>query len=385
MAIKIFFDKLVHTLALKTFVVFFACVASLPLLADSTIRFTEKETAQIIASGPWPMTVPADPGNEYSGIASAEALGKKLFDDPGLSGNGKISCASCHREELGFTDGLAVAVGQARHIRNTQGILDAGLQRWFGWDGGTDSLWAASMRPILSDIEMHGSIPAIADYLRRKPAYQDWMPKDDDLAVVTAAKLIGAYVRTLQSPATPFDAFREALVKNDKGIMDEYPDAAKRGLKIFFGDANCSVCHFGPNFSNGEFHDTGQSFFTGVGEVDPGRYRGIQRVREDRYNLLGVFNGRTRAHEQRKTSSVRLQQSNWGQWRTPSLRNLVSTGPYMHNGSLTSLRDVVDAYADIDPDRLHANGESILKPLNLDDADREDLVAFLRSLSVSAE
>ena len=118
MAIKIFFDKLVHTLALKTFVVFFACVASLPLRADSTIRFTEKETSQIIASGPWPMTVPADPGNEYSGIASAEALGKQLFDDPGLSGNGKISCASCHREELGFTDGLAVAVGQARHIRN---------------------------------------------------------------------------------------------------------------------------------------------------------------------------------------------------------------------------------------------------------------------------
>ena len=392
MAIKVLVNKLVNTLAtsafviLKVFVIFCACVVSQPLLADSTIQFTEKETAQIIASGPWPMTVPADPGNEYSGIASAEALGKQLFDDPGLSGNGKISCASCHMEELGFTDGLAVAVGHAKHIRNTQGILDAGLQRWFGWDGGTDSLWAASMRPILSDIEMRGSIPAIADYLRRKPAYQDWMPKkDDDLAVVTAAKLIGAYVRTLQSSSTPFDAFREALVNNDTDLMDEYPDAAKRGLKIFFGEANCSVCHFGPNFSNGEFHDTGQSFFTGVGEVDPGRYRGIQRVREDRYNLLGVFNGRTQAHEQRKTSTVRLQQSNWGQWRTPSLRNLVSTGPYMHNGSLSSLRDVVDAYADIDPDRLHANGESILKPLKLDDADREDLVVFLRSLSGSAE
>ena len=99
--------------------IFSASVVSLSLLADSAIQFTERETAQIIASGPWPMTAPADPGNEYSGIASAEALGKQLIDDPGLSGNGEIACASCHVKELGFTDGRAIALGHARHIRNT--------------------------------------------------------------------------------------------------------------------------------------------------------------------------------------------------------------------------------------------------------------------------
>ena len=353
------------------------------LLANDAIVFTTQEQSQIRGFGPWPMTMPADPGNEFSGVSRAESVGEQLFNDPGLSGNGKLSCASCHIKALGFTDGRPVAMGHAAHIRNTQGILDAGLQRWFGWDGGTDSLWAASMRPILSDVEMRGSIPDIAEYLRVNPVYRDWAETDDDLTVVTAAKLIAAYVRTLESATTPFDRFRVALAHNDHDGLAEYPAAAKRGLKIFLGDANCSVCHFGPNFSNGEFHDTGQSFFTGVGEVDPGRYSGIKRVRQDRFNLLGTFNGRINPQEQRKTSTVKLQQSNWGQWRTPSLRNLTSTAPYLHNGSLATLRDVVDAYADIDPTRLHANGESILKPLDLDDADREDLVAFLRSLSAT--
>ena len=148
-------------------------------------------------------------------------------------------------------------------------------------------------------------------------------------------------------------------------------------------DANCHVCHFGPNFSNGEFHDTGRSFFTGVGQVDPGRYTGIKRVRQDPYNLPGRYNGTEVDHEIIKTRTVKLGQVNFGQWRTPSLRNLTTTAPYMHDGSIESIRAVVDSYADIDPDRLHSNGESILKPLNLSEQDRRDLVAFLESLSAN--
>jgi len=153
-------------------------------------------------------------------------------------------------------------------------------------------------------------------------------------------------------------------------------------LKIFFGDANCHVCHFGANFSNAEFHDTGRPFFTGVGAVDPGRYSGIKRVRDDKYNLVGEFNGTDKLDEIRKTKTVTLGQGNFGQWRTPSLRNLTLTAPYMHDGSIATLREVVDAYADIDPDRLHAQGEAILKPLALDDAARDDLVNFLQTLSL---
>jgi len=203
---------------------------------------------------------------------------------------------------------------------------------------------------------------------------------DEDM-VVLAAKSIGAYVRTLQSVRTPFDRFRDALVTGDSAGQSEYSESAKRGLKLFIGEANCRACHFGENFSNGEFHDTGRPFFTGVGRVDPGRYTGIQRVRSDPYNLLGEFAEGPGQNDKLKTSNVKLSQSNWGQWRTPSLRNLKHTAPYMHDGSLRTLRDVVDAYADFDPSRLHAAGESLLKPLALNEQQRNDLVAFLLSLS----
>jgi len=369
----------------------------LPLLADANadgsvessddsqqrVVLSERERAQIRSMGPWPMPVPADPGNEYSGIAWAEALGKQLFNDPGLSGDGQISCASCHLEQMAFSDGRSVALGEGKHVRNTQGLLDVGHQRWFGWDGGTDSLWAASIRPILSDVEMNGSITGIANYLRGNEDYPSFTVADDEQSFVTSAKLIASYIRTLESAPSPFDSFRIALENNDKSGIDEYPISAKRGLQIFFGEANCSACHFGPLFSNGEFHDTGRSFFTGVGQVDPGRYTGIKRLRQDRFNLVGEFNGRVSEAEQRKTVTVKLQEINWGQWRTPSLRNLTGTGPYLHDGSLATLREVVDAYADLDPSRLHSNGETILKPLDLDETGRNDLVNFLRSLSAT--
>ena len=178
-----------------------------------------------------------------------------------------------------------------------------------------------------------------------------------------------------------FDRFRTALLEQDESAIAEYPDSAKRGFKRFMGEANCHVCHFGADFSNGEFHDTGRPFFVGVGEIDSGRYSGIKRVREDRYNLLGEYNTERNDNAMRKTRTVTLSQENFGQWRTPSLRNLLATAPYMHDGSLDTLRDVIDAYADIDPERLHSEGESILKPLDLDDRARNDLVDFLKTLS----
>ena len=117
--------------------------------------------------------------------------------------------------------------------------------------------------------------------------------------------------------------------------------------------------------------------------MDSGRHSGIKRVRDDRYNLTGSFNGDVEKRELRKTQTVKLVQSNFGQWRTPSLRSLTTTAPYMHDGSLATLRDVVDHYSEIDPTRLHSKGEAILKPLNLDEQSKTDLVRFLESLSLS--
>ena len=359
--------------------------------SDSEISFSDSEISLISAFGPWPQPAQQDPGNELSGLLWAEQLGERLFTDPGLSATGELSCLSCHQSDKGFADGLALAQGIAQHKRNTQGLLDIALQRWFGWDGGTDSLWAASLRPLLSPVEMGADIPTVANSYRNKDYVADAFSSpnvgiepatlDDEQFVVLLSKAIAAYTRTLRSNKTAFDDFRIALVENDVPEIQRYPASAKRGLKLFFGEANCHVCHFGPNFSNGEFHDTGRPFFTGVGEIDSGRYEGLKRVRADKFNLLGLHNSVDNDYEKRKTRTATLGQVNFGQWRTPSLRNLTLTGPYMHDGSLDTLRDVVDAYADIDPDRLHAEGESILKPLNLSNDARNDLVEFLTSLS----
>lgn len=355
------------------------------------VVFTDSEIRRIKSMGPWPGVVPPDPGNELSGLAWAETLGEQLFFNQSLSGTGQISCASCHLPERGFSDGLKVATGIDQHVRNSPGLLNIGLQRWFGWDGGADSLWAASLRPLLSGIEMGGDVAGLAASLRKIPAVIESLTQhlaetrpdeipDEDL-LVFASKAIGAYSRTLRSAPTPFDRYREALVNDDRKGQLNYSISAKRGLKTFIGDANCRACHFGANFSNGEFHDIGRPFFTGVGQVDPGRHSGIKRVRQDPYNLAGKFNGTNNKNEALKVETVTLGQVNFGQWRTPSLRNLTLTAPYMHDGSLATLRDVVDFYAEIDTERLHAKGESILKPLQLDDDARQDLVNFLESLT----
>lgn len=356
-----------------------------------TSFFSASEQQKILLHGPWPTITPPDPGNELSGLAWAEQLGSRLFNDTQLSGDQTLSCATCHVPAFGFTDQRPVSQGKAEHTRNTQGLLNVGLQRWFGRDGGADSLWAATLRPMLAAIEMDANIPTTASRLRNDRAFTESMQSflestgqsniSDEALVVLAAKSIAAFLRTLSSEPTDFDRYRDALANSDSSAMARYPEDAKRGLEIFIGDANCQLCHFGPNFSNQEFHDIGRPFFTGIGVVDPGRYMGIQRARKDPYGLTGIYNGTNIAEEIRKTERVKLSQVNWGQWRTPSLRNLTLTSPYTHDGSLTTLQEVVDAYADIDPTRLHSKGEALLKPINLSQSQRNDLVAFLKTLS----
>ena len=350
----------------------------------------------VLLHGPWPAAIRHDPSNEYAGNRDAVALGKQLFSDPALSGNGQMACSNCHIPALGFAEPRAVAQGVKPHHRNSQGLLNADLQHWYGWDGGADNLWAAALRPLLSPIEMNSSLQRIATAVAKAARHSGLeaninprlpLTGDPERLAVAGAKLIAAYVETLRSPATPFDDLRDELARNagsNKAVdrPANYPKAAWRGLLLFTGEARCHLCHYGPNFSNGEFHDIGRPFIPRPGVVDPGRYRGIQRVRGDRYNRQGPFAAQP-GDPSAAVARVSLGQVNWGQWRTPSLRNLTLTAPYMHDGSLPTLRAVVDWYADIDVTRLHANGETILRPLGLTGTQREDLVAFLRSLSVS--
>jgi cytochrome c peroxidase len=260
---------------------------------------------------------------------------------------------------------------------------------WFGWDGAHDSLWAQSINPILDPRELGMSAASVAKLLRADADLSCRYRKtfgaapggDDEKILVHAAKALAAFQETLVSGPSAFDGFREALARGDREAMAKYPEAAQRGLKIFVGKGACDTCHVGPAFTNGEFHDTGIAFFIRPGEVDPGRYGGIKKLLTDRMNLLGPYNDDPKRSTAVGTQHVSLEQRNFGEFKVPSLRNLESSMPYMHNGSLASLRDVVKHYSEISPDRLHSDGEAILKPLHLSDAETADLVAFLQTLS----
>jgi cytochrome c peroxidase len=202
-----------------------------------------------------------------------------------------------------------------------------------------------------------------------------------ETALVDAAKALAAYLETLVSGPSAFDEFRDALARGDAAEVARYPAAARRGLALFAGKGQCSVCHFGPNFSNGEFHNIGRPHLVEPGRVDPGRHGGIRRVREDKYNLLGAFSDDATRASGSRTRHLAENHANYGQFKVPSLRNVELTAPYMHDGRLATLREVVRHYSELNQDRLHQDGEALLKPLRLSDEESEDLVAFLRSLT----
>jgi cytochrome c peroxidase len=361
------------------------------LVLSQVLDFSGQEKARILQHGPWPPPLKPDPSNRVSGQPAAIALGEKLFFEPRLSGPGSVLCATCHAPFRAFQDGKARAFGLKQVDRNTLTVVDARFYRWFGWDGAQDSLWAQSIRPLLDPREMDASAAHVAGLIRKifdepyRRAFGRPPPGNDEELLVDAAKALAAYQETLVSGRTPFDDFRDALARNDAGRMKTYPIAAQRGLRIFIGRGNCSVCHFGPQFTNGEFADTGVPFFVAPGRVDAGRHAGIRKLKASPFNLLGRYNDDASKATAVGTRHVEPQHRNFGEFRVPSLRNVSLTGPYMHNGSLATLRDVVKFYSELNEERLHADGEKILRPLHLSREEAEDLFAFLESLSPAGD
>ena len=357
--------------------------------ARATLGFSAGEVRRILSHGPWPPPWTADPSNRVSGAPAAAHFGKQLFFDPRLSRVGAISCATCHEPQRDFADGRMRAAAIDGVDRNTPGLLDVRYSRWFGWGGASDTLWGQSIRPILDPREMGASAAHIGTLVRDSDdlaeAYRRTFgrapPADNELVLVDIGKALAAYQETLVSPPTPFDAFRDALARGDVTAAARYPDAARRGLKLFIGKGNCAVCHLGPRFTNGEFHDAGVPFLIDGKRVDPGRHQGIRRLRGSPYTLLGRFNDDPRRADGWATRQVVLQHRNWGEFRVPSLRGLVRTAPYMHAGSHATLADVVRHYSELDESRLHVHGERILRRLALTPREIADLVAFLESLS----
>jgi len=353
-------------------------------MTREVVVFNETEIKTILSHGPWPPAPRKDASNRVSGKPEAIALGERLFFEPRLSGTGSVLCATCHVPFRRFQDSRPRGFGLEEVDRNTPSLLNVGLYRWYGWDGAQDNLWAQSIRPMLDPREMRASPSHIARILRTlfgaeyEKAFGRKPPANDEEVMVDVGKALAAYQETLLTRRTPFDDFRDSL---EKGISNNYPPAAQRGLRIFVGKGNCSVCHFGPQFTNGEFADTGIPFFAGKGRVDSGRHDGIKKVKASPYNLLGRFNDDATRANAIGTRHVDLQHRNFGEFRVPGLRNVALTAPYMHNGSLASLRDVVRHYSEINEDRLHLDGEKILRKLHLTSGEIDDLVAFLESLS----
>ena len=360
-------------------------LAALALMAASAaaaadVVFTEAEVRVILSHGPWPAPHTRDASNRASGNRSAIEFGERLFFDTRLSAAGKFACVTCHIPERNWTDNRTRGAAAADVDRNTPTLMNVRLGRWFGWAGGADSLWSQSLRPILDARELGSSARHVAELVRkddqlacryRRSFGAAPSPTDDESVFVDIGKALAAFQETFESPATPFDRFRDALARGAPIRPELYSEPAKRGLRIFIGKGNCTSCHSGPNFSSGEFHDNGFSSYA-QGRVDRGRVEGLKEVQASRFNLLGTYND-----DPSKVSSERVkvaaEPGKPEAFKVPTLRHLMLTAPYGHHGNIETLSDVVRHYSE--------RGSSQLKPLQLTAAERTDLVVFLESLS----
>ena len=357
-------------------------------VAQQLLDWSADEVRAVARHGPWPPPQVRDPSNRVSGTPAGIALGEHLFNDSRLSGNGKMSCATCHQAGRDWSDGRAKGFGTVDLHRRTPSLWNIGYSHWFGWDGAGDSLWAQTIRPIVDPLEMGGSVAQIAGLLRNdmqlacgyQRAFGAAVGGDDELLLVDAAKALAAFQATLVTPRTRFDAFRDALVAGDRAGAARYPLSEQRGLKLFIGTGNCDTCHFGPRFTNGEFGDVGIAFFVRPGEVDSGRLGGLTRLAASPFNLLGRYNDDVSGANTARTRHVQRLHSNFGEFRVPGLRQVGRNSAFMHDGSIATLEEVVRHYAEVNPDRLHSDGTPLVRPLGLSAQERSDLVAFLRSL-----
>lgn len=275
--------------------------------------------------------------------ADKVALGRKLFFDPELSADRIRSCASCHQPRRYFTDGRARPVGVSgrRGARNVPSILNAAYGRSFLWDGRAESLEAQVLRPILGKDELGLRLDELTRRLEARKDYREDFRDafgDPGISPSRIARSLASYIRTLRSGDAPIDRF----LHGDSAALS--PDA-RHGFRLFVGRANCGVCHLAPLFTDHRFHNTGVSWGSG----DEGRY------------------------------AVTGQAQDRGAFKTPSLRNVAMTAPYMHDGSLATLEEVIAHYDDGGTPNPGLDDE--IRPLGLSATEKRRLIAFLEALT----
>jgi cytochrome c peroxidase len=356
-----------------------------------------------------PLTPPADPSNRVADDSQAARLGKALFFDTAFSANGKVSCASCHQPDHGFTDARAVGRGIASGARRTMPVAEAVHSPWQFWDGRADSLWAQALGPVENPVE-HGftrgqvaatmtarhrgayeavfgrlppasSTPARATPVGDSEARAAWakMPVAAQTAVnqvfANFGKAVAAYERTLSLRPSRFDDYLDGLFgPAGDGSALSADEAA--GARLFIGKAQCVTCHNGPMLSNQGFANTGVPVRRGY-PADPGRARGVRIALADPFNCEGAFSDAGPAGCEELDFAVVDSAAQQGAFKVPSLRGVARRAPYMHAGQLGSLRQVIDHY---DRAPTAATGATELQPLHLSPAERRQLVVFLKTL-----
>ena len=271
-------------------------------------------------------------------------LGKMLFFDPRLSGDGRIACSTCHYPGFGYSDGRPRAMGFKEELgRHSPTVLNAAYYETQFWDGRAGSLEEQAKGPILASSEMNNDKKKVVAFLNSVVGYRNLFnevfghdPTYDDVG-----KAIASFERTLVTPNSRFDQY-------SMGDKDALTDSEKRGLILFVSKASCSQCHKGANFSDNQFHNLGVPK-AGPLKKDLGRFN-VTKVNEDR-----------------------------GKFKTPTIRNISLTAPYMHNGSLATLEDVVQFYNEGGGD--DRNKDQKIIPLGLNPMEEANLVAFMKALT----
>jgi cytochrome c peroxidase len=314
------------------------------------------------------------PGNPYADEAEAALFGRSLFFDDRL-GEGGVSCATCHVPERSYTDGRPVALGISAGLRNTPTLLGAAWLRYFGWEGAADSVWAQALLALEAPSEHAASEEGV---LRRvqsahRATYERVFgepPQDAKRVWVRVAQAIEAYVRTLRVGPAPFDQYVGAVLAGDASGGGHLSPPAVRGLAAFLRQG-CVDCHHGPWLSDGEFHNLGLPPSAGTFDQDPGRQRGVERVRSS-------------PHRCKKCPETEYLDANFagfvGAFKTPTLRNVARTAPFMHTGQFRTLEEVIEFYRKLPGTAPIGERDPRLRPLARSVSTRE-LVAFLRALT----
>lgn len=325
-----------------------------PAPAPAPAPLSAQERQQILSLGPWPPAPRRDPGNRVSGRRQAIELGRRLFSDPRMSSVGYIGCVSCHQPDRGFSDLKPRAHGLADLPRNTPGLDNLAGRPWYGWGGASDSLWMASIRPILDGREFDGSAAIVVRLFERdaelaacyRQVFGVTALRQPQRTLVNVGKALAAFIETRVTARTPFDAFRDALARGDPdGLMPPaYPEAALRGLRRFVGSAGCVRCHGGPNFSDDRFHRVALPAGAApprAGLDDDGRQGDARLLLASPYNLLGPANDDRSRRNAAATQALVAGAALRGRFRTPSLRNVAVSAPYFHAGQVDRLDDAV--------------------------------------------